>query len=396
MPSITSLQSQLSSFSLYNKRVLVRVDYNVPTHNNTIMNDFRLQATMATIDYILERGGTVILLTHRGRPQGYDNNLSNEIFVSWFNDKGYSIIFEPSLSALYEKSLHHKQTILLGENLRFFPEELTNDIQFAHQLARLGDYYVNDAFGVLHRTDTSITTVPTLFLPEARTIGLLIERELAHLNRLLKKTQRPFIAILGGSKITDKIELIESLIGRVDTILLCPALTFTFLYAQGKSVGTSLIDKTLVQQCTAIMKKAEQSSTTIHFPIDYLASATPAHETVSIIDSPEIPNNFFGITVGPKTVSLYAPILAKAATIFFNGVSGFLTDPQTLPYTHQLLQAVNSSSAYSVLGGGDSIAVAQYLNCTDSIDFISTGGGATIAYISNKQLPGLQVFSCHS
>jgi len=392
MSTIIRITSALHSANLRDKRVFLRADLNVPFKNGLLLDDHRLEALLPTIDLIQQKGGKIILVTHRGRPKKREANLSTQLLVPWFEKRGYSVDFEPHLDSAYKKSFQHTDRILLLDNIRFFLEEKTNSTTFAQTLARLGDYYVNDAFGLLHRTDNSITYVPKLFSRLNRTIGLLVEQELNMLNKLLEKTQHPFVLIVGGGKIGDKLPMLENFVQKADTILLCPAIVFTFLKAQNKPVGKSLVDERHLSTSKKILKKAVTQGCTIIFPLDYQVALEQFDGPLSYTDSAAIAHNAVGISIGPKTESIFAREIAQAKTIFFNGAIGDTGRKETLVGMKNILAAMAASKAFTVIGGGDSIAVARQFDLAQHMSYCSTGGGATLAYLSGRELPGLAAF----
>ncbi|MCK5632458.1 phosphoglycerate kinase [bacterium] len=384
-----NITSALHDANLTNQIILVRADLNVPMNKGKITNDYKLNRIIPTLELILKNHGKIILTTHCGRPQNCDPNLSTKNLLSWFKKKGYQIEFAENLETAKKKRASFSQILLL-ENLRFFPGELSGQKEFAKKLAALGDYYVNDAFGALHRTDISICLVPTFFSNSKRTIGLLIEQELIHLNKLLQKKKSPYVVLLGGAKIKTKLPLIKNFLEHADIILLCPAVVFTFLKVLGKSVGKSLVDNTLIDTCSKILNIAKEKNTQILFPVDYqISDSFDGIPTIS--NSNEIPQNAVGISIGPKTVSLFADEIKKAQTIFYNGVFGNEKNKDTLQSMKSILTAMKESNAFTIIGGGDTVAVAQKLGFDNSFDFYSTGGGATLAYLAGKKLPGLDV-----
>lgn len=384
------LKSPLPSLNLSGKRVFLRADLNVPLYNGAIVSDLKLQALRPTLDMILQNGGKIILATHIDRPKGYDPSLSTQILIPWFNAQGYTIDFESDLKQAYTKSFHDPKTILLLDNLRFFPEEKNHDAQFAQSLARLGDYYVNDAFGTIHRLDCSLIQVPQLFTADKRMFGLLIERELANAHRLLKP-EKPFTLIIGGNKISDKIPLIEQLLPHIDNLLLCPAIVFTFLKAENKPFGASLVDNDAIQACLNLKNLAEQHNVTLKTPLDYLVSHDTFHGPFYIVPENKLSDMDYGISIGPLTKELFGEIIARSKTIFYNGLMGDLNHPETLDGVQSLFTQMAQSKGYCVIGGGDSTAAAQILGLAQQIDFLSTGGGALIAYLSNQELPALEI-----
>ena len=380
---------QLVSWDCSNQRIFVRADLNVPLDNGKIVDDIKLQAVQPTLDYILKQNGTVILATHLGRPKGIDSSLSTERLVPWFKKNKYSIIFAPTLNEAYKLSFNNPKTIILLENLRFFPEEKDQSIDFAKQLAQCADRFVQDAFGALHRNETSITLLPLEFNESHRSVGFLIKKEIEELNTVCKNPKSPFCLILGGKKIKDKIELLKHLLPLVDTILLCPAILFSFMKAMGKSVGKSLVDESVLDQCKEILALADSLKKKIVFPIDFQVATGSIEGKLSYTD--HIESDQIGISIGPKTIELFTPIIEQSNTIFFNGAIGFLNRKETLVGMESILNAMAKSKGKTVVAGGDSIAAAHILNIK-GIDYYSTGGGATLSYLTGKPLPGLKPF----
>lgn len=383
----------LSNFNLTNKRVLLRADLNVPLKNGTIMNDYRLQAILPTINYIQCAGGKVILATHIGRPTGKDESLTTRLLIPWFVSHGYSVDFQADLTKAYSQSFNDPHTILLLENLRFFSGEKNNDAHFAQQLAKLGDYYVNDAFGTMHRTDASITITPTFFSPENRTIGFLVEHELKILTQLRDNPTQPFSLVLGGGKVADKIPIITALLPHLHALFLCPAISNTFVKAIGKSVGKSVVDEESLPLCKEIIHQAEKLGVMIQFPIDYYIARDSFNGPIvsDPVTADRFPESGVALSIGPETVSLYAKECMKDHTLFINGLMGDIRRPETLRGTQQLFNAIGQSSAFSIIGGGDSVAAVYQLGDASLFSYLSTGGGATLAYISGQPLPGLTV-----
>lgn len=382
--------SKLPEWNLANKRVLLRADLNVPIDQGHILDDTRLQAIRPTIDLIIQKGGQCIIITHMGEPTAYDPHLSTQQLIPWFKKNNYAIEFAHTPAEIFTKTSNTSAHITLLENLRFFPGEKNNDHLFAQELAQLGDYYVNDAFGTLHRTDTSITLVPLLFPQDKRSIGLLVEKELRVLNRLRDHPDHPFVLILGGSKAATKIPLITSLLDKVNTILLCPALAFTFAKALGKPVGKSLVDDTMLDACRTILQNGHEQNIDIVLPIDYQITDPNSTQPYTLIAAEKMPPDGVGISIGPKTIELFKEKMSKAKTIFFNGTPGFTDQPETLEGAKNLLHAITETSADTILSGGDSIAVAHMFGLLHAFTHVSTGGGATLTYLSGQTLPGLE------
>lgn len=385
------LESQIKGWNLAGKHVFVRADLNVPIYEGVIESDYRLRKIAQTLKLIIRHGGSIILASHRDRPAEPAPKYSLQQLVPWFQKNGFTIGFaySPEQAESMVKSMA-PGTILLLENLRFFAGEKTHDTHFAQMLAQLADYYVDDAFAALHRTDSSITLVPRYFDESKRTIGLLVEHELRMLNRLLINPIKPFVLIIGGSKISDKIKLIEHLVPHVDTIMLCPAIAFSFLKAVGISVGKSLVDLESVSLCRSIIEHAQQHNCKVMMPLDLQVADQSIDGSLSIIDVQKIPNTSVGISIGPKTIELYSHEIAQAKTIFYNGLMGFQERPETLQGMHAVLQAMTTSHAFTSIGGGDTVGAAEYLGFADSLSFYSTGGGATLSYLSGQPLPGIE------
>jgi phosphoglycerate kinase len=383
-------------WKIKNNRVFVRADLNIPLAHGKIINDFRLTSILPTINFILDHHGSIVLATHIGEPKNNNPILSTKILVPWFEQHGYSIEFIEDIATISPLKIMPKHILLL-ENLRFFPGEKNGDPFFAKQLANTAYYYINDAFGVSHRNDCSVTLLPYEFPENRRSIGLLIEKELQALNMLKNNPPRPFIAILGGKKIKDKIPLIHNLLNKVDTLLLCPALCFSFLKSLGKPVGQSLIDDSMLAMCKTIILKAESSNTPCLFPVDYqVAYDNQRKEQVdgpfSIVPANKFPHNAIGISIGPKTVELFAAEINQAKTIFLNCAMGFANKPETQESTKDIINAMATSSAKTVIAGGDSVDIALNTKNYQLINHLSTGGGAALAYLSDTLLPGLAAF----
>lgn len=382
----------IQALPLNNKTVFLRVDLNVPLKNGELLNDHRLHAIKPTLNYLRDKKATIILGTHIGRPANHEEYLSTKHLVPWFKKEGYPILFTPDLDNASELAKNNPGSIILLENLRFYPGEKKHNPAFAQQLAHLAEYYVNDAFALLHRNDTSITLTPGLFSRDTRAVGLLIEDELKHLEKLIDTPAHPFTLILGGGKVSTKIPLIKNMLSRIDNLLVCPAIVFTFLKALGKPVGNSLVEESSLDTCKEILDLAQQQNVTVTFPLDYQVARGSYNGPLSYIDADEFPSDGIGISIGPKTYELFGSIIRNSKTIFYNGLMGSVGRQETLSGINALLKAMAESEGYSVIGGGDSVAAAQLLGHADDISYLSTGGGATLTYLSGTPLPGLQFF----
>jgi len=381
------MKSKLTKWNLKDKRVFVRADLNVPIQHGKIIDDYRIRAALPTIDFIQSHGGIVILATHIGRPHNKETDLSTRHLVPWFEQHGYPIRWVPTIDAAHTQS---NASIILLENLRFFPGEQQGNATFAQQLAKLGEYYVDDAFATLHRDDASVALVPRFFAQDKRTIGFLVEKELEVLEPLRTNPSHPFVLMLGGKKVSDKIPLIQNLLDKVDTLILLPAIAFTFAKAMGKPVGKSLVDNNALDLCKDIMRHADEQGITILLPVDYQVAENNKDGALSIIDAEQFPDNAYGISIGPKTITLIREMLAPAHSIFFNGVPGFLERKETLKEAHKLFNIIAHANGNTIVCGGDTVAAAHLFGVTSEIDYLSTGGGATLTYLSGEPLPGLQ------
>lgn len=365
----------IENWNLVGKKVFVRCDGNVPLEKGIIQNDFRLKAILPTLALLKEKGALITLATHIGRPKGVDPELSTHPLKEWFASHGYR---SPVLTIL--------------ENLRFNPGENNQDISFARTLAQGMDYYVNDAWGLMHRKDTSITTLPLLFAPEKRAFGLLVRKELDALQRIKTNPEKPYVVLLGGGKTETKLPVIERLMTRnkASTIIVLPALAATFAQAQDKPIGKSLVDDALVYTAQTILKRLDCSDTLLLFPVDYTYVEDTWDGPLRTCDADDFPENGIAMAVGPRSLELFAPYIRNAATLFFNGAMGNPSRPETMKPLHELLHMIAASDAYSVIGGGNSVTEVENCNLMHDINYCSTGGGSTLLYISDEPLPGLE------
>ncbi len=377
--------SALPTTDLSDKRVFLRADLNVPLIDGVIVDDYRLRALQPTLDLLINKQAKIILATHIGRPTNASKELSTQYLLDWFAEHEYSVTWAATLEEAQQKIA--PGTIVLLENLRFFPEECRTDeeqLLYAEKLRSLADYYVNDAWALLHKQDVSITLLPSLF--KEKTIGLLIEKELKELKKL-RTPERPYVMILGGAKLS-KISFIEHALTVADTIIVLPALAFTFLKAQGIPVGDSLVDDSLLEQARKILHSAKNSSVELVLPVDYLLGNMDLTGPLTVLE--EIPDGKIGIAVGPASLERYSGIIKNAKMVFYNGAMGFFERPETLEPLRELLHSVAQANTYSVVGGGESVAAVNLFHLEQGISFCSTGGGATLYYLSYGALPGLE------
>jgi phosphoglycerate kinase len=373
------------------KRVIMRADLNISLKNGTIADDYRLQAALPSLKLLAKHAQRTVLLSHLGRPTPGSPapEHSLKLLVDWFNKAGLPVHWAPTIQA----AAQHKDGIVLLENLRFWPGEQEQSIEFAKSLAQLGDLYVHDAFALVHRSDTSITLLPGLFTPENRLVGIGLARELEHLDHIKTRPQQPFVVVLGGNKLPDKIPLLLELITgpaehRPQTILIGGALALPFLLAQGHPVGNYAIDPVITNTAAHILQTAISTGITIALPNDFFIQSGQK-KLLQSLGATDI-----CMDIGPETVHRFSQQLATAASIFANGTMGKYEENTFASGTNQILQVIATSTAYSVVGGGDCVTALRHLGRDNDINFVSTGGGATLAFLGTgdpfNQLPGLR------
>jgi phosphoglycerate kinase len=385
------MKKTLRDLEVQGKRVLVRVDFNVPMQDGQITDDRRIRESLPTIQYLLERGAKVILMSHLGRPKGKpDPQYSLRPVAERLSELlGRPVRFlEDCVGEAVEQAVQAMAPgeVVLLENLRFHPEEEANDDGFARALARLGDLYVNDAFGSAHRAHASTEGVAH-YLPAVA--GFLMEKELRYLGSVLTQPERPFVAILGGAKVHDKIGVIQNLLPKVDRLLIGGGMAFTFLKAQGYEIGRSLLDSDSLEFARRVLQEAGQK---IVLPVDVVVAPSPEAETqAQVVPVDQIPPDQMGLDIGPQTVARFREIVRLARTIVWNGPLGLFERAAFAEGTRGVLQAVAESGATSILGGGDTAAAAEQLGFADRITHISTGGGAALEFLEGRTLPGVAV-----
>ncbi len=393
----------LQDLPVNGKKVLMRVDFNVPLDNNAnITDDTRIVASLPSIRFIIEHGGAVILMSHLGRPKG---QRQKEFSLASCAKRLGELLQKPvklapdcigSETEALAKSLRPGEILLL-ENLRFHSaeEEPGRDTAFAQKLARLGDVYVNDAFGTAHRAHSSTATVAQYF-PNKAAAGLLLQKEIQFLGDHLDKPDRPFYAVVGGKKISTKLGVLQSLLKKADALFLGGAMAFTFLKAKGISVGNSLVEDDLIAKAKEILSEADKLKVKIWLPIDVvvvprLDELATAERIITVADG--VPAGMMGVDIGPKTQTLYAEELKKASCILWNGPMGVFELPQFARGTEEIARALADLDAITIVGGGDSIAAIQGLGLGNKMSHLSTGGGATLEYIEFGSLPGINALS---
>jgi len=377
---------------LSGRRVFVRADFNVPLRDGEVVDDLRIRATLPTIEELRGRGAALVLASHLGRPGGEprDDLRMDPVAKRLADLSGVEVtkvdeVVGPEAGGA-AGSLGPGELLLL-ENLRFDPGEEANDPSFAGALASLTDAYVNDAFGAAHRAHASVVGVAE-HLPAAA--GLLMAREVEVLSRLLEGPDEPFVAILGGAKISDKLGVVRSLLDRVDALLIGGAMAFTFILAQGGEVGGSLVEPDRVEEVRATLEEASRRDVLIVLPEDVVAAPEASQDArTQTVRAGEIPGGLRGLDIGPRSVEEFARVIADARTIFWNGPMGVVElEPFSLG-TRGVAQAVAGTNAFSVVGGGDSIAAIRRLGFEDDVDHLSTGGGASLEFLEGRDLPGV-------
>lgn len=382
----------VSDLDMGGKRVLVRVDFNVPLQDGVVTDDGRIRAALPTIEYLRRQGARVILVSHLGRPKGQvveelrmapvARRLS-ELLGSEVKTVPACVGPEVEQAAA---SLADGEVLLL-ENVRFYPGETKNDPDFAKQLAAVADAFVNDAFGAAHRAHASTVGVAEL-LPAAA--GFLIQRELEFLGRALENPEKPFLAVLGGAKVSDKIGVIRNLLPKVDALAIGGGMAYTFLKAQGHEVGQSLVDEERVELAKELMDEARQHDVELLLPVDVVVADRFAEDAArKVVDVTDIPADWQGLDIGPKTRKLFAKQIERARTIVWNGPMGVFEWAPFAEGTEEVAKAMAASGGVTIVGGGDSAAAVAQYGLSDKVSHVSTGGGASLEFLEGKELPGI-------
>ena len=383
----------IRDYDFSGKRALVRVDFNVPLKDGEVTDDTRIRAALPTIKFILDAGGSVVVMSHFGRPKGKKNP---EFSMAPIAKKFASLLGRPVELASdvigdevtkEVKNLKSGEVLLL-ENVRFYPGEEKNDPEFAKQLSLFGDVYVNDAFGTAHRAHASTAGVAQYLNSYA---GFLIEKEVKFMAPLLENPDKPFVAIIGGSKVSSKIGVLESLVNTCDTIVIGGGMAYTFLAVQGHTIGKSLVEEEFKDTATSFLAKAKEKGVEVILPIDHLCGAEFKEDTKAItVDSADIPADLIGMDIGPKTVKLVVAAVSGAKSVVWNGPMGVFEFDAFAQGTLTVAKALAACKGITVVGGGDSVAAINKFDLADKISHVSTGGGASLEFLEGKVLPGIK------
>lgn len=388
------MKKTIKDIEVSGKKVLVRCDFNVPMQNGEITDDIRITSALPTIRYLIENNAAVILMSHMGRPKGEPKPEFTLKPVAERLQKllGQEVIFAQSdvvVDAEVEAAaaaLEPGQVMLL-ENVRYRKEETKNEEPFTGQLAALGEIFVNDAFGTAHRAHCSTAGLAS-YMPAVS--GFLIEKEVKFLGDALENPERPFVAIMGGAKVGDKIPVIKNLMKKVDTLLIGGGMTYTFIKAMGYDIGTSLLDEESIELAGELLAQARQDGVQLLIPVDSVCAKEFSNDSERIIcESASMAEGYMGMDIGPKTVELYTDVIAKAKTVVWNGPCGVFEMPNFEEGTKAIAKALADSDAVTIVGGGDSAAAAEQFGVADKMTHISTGGGASLEFLEGKELPGI-------
>lgn len=388
------MKKTVKDIEVSGKKVLVRCDFNVPMQDGRITDDIRITSALPTIKYLIENDAKVILMSHMGRPKG---EAKPEFSLKPVADRlsellGQDVIFaasdvvvDDSVKAAAE-SLEPGQVMLL-ENVRYRAEETKNQEPFTGELASLGEIFVNDAFGTAHRAHCSTAGLAE-YMPSVS--GFLIEKEVKFLGDALEAPQRPFLAIMGGAKVGDKIPVIENLLKKVDSLIIGGGMSYTFFKAMGYEIGTSILDEDSIELAKELMEKAEKAGVELLLPIDTVCAKEFDNESEKgVFDRDKIPADMMGMDIGPKTAEMYKAAVSKAKTIVWNGPAGVFEMPNFAEGTRAIAKALAESDAVTIIGGGDSAAAVEQFGYADKMSHISTGGGASLEFLEGKELPGI-------
>jgi phosphoglycerate kinase len=401
-PAKKNCMSNFRQFNFKGKKALIRVDFNVPLDKQTqaITDDTRMRATLPTLQKILSDGGSAILMSHLGRPKGGpEEKYSLKHLVEHLHQLlggNTDVLFANDCigeQAFLTASMLAPGQVLLLENLRFYKEEEAGDKGFAEKLSQLGDVYVNDAFGTAHRAHASTSVMADFFDPEHKLFGLVMEGEVEAAEKVLHSSEKPFVAIIGGAKVSDKILILENLLDRATDIIIGGGMAYTFLKAMDGHIGNSLCEEDRLETARSIVEKAEAKGVQIHLPSDsIIADKFDAAAATSTAPSNQIPEGWMGLDIGPNACSEFANVICQAKTILWNGPMGVFEMAKFQHGTKEVATAVaevTQAGAFSLVGGGDSVAAVNQFGFADKVSYVSTGGGAMLEFFEGKELPGI-------
>ncbi len=393
----TLFMKTINDFDFKNKKAIIRVDFNVPLDENFNVTDAtRIDAAKPTIDKILADGGSVILMSHLGRPKGVEEKYSLKHIINKVSEiLGVTVQFASNCVGEEAKNASDNLkpgSVLLLENLRFHAEEEAGDVAFAKELASLGDIYVNDAFGTAHRAHAS-TTIIAQFFPNEKCFGLLLAKEIESLNKVLKDSKKPVTAVLGGSKVSSKITVIENILDKVDHMIIGGGMTYTFVKALGGKIGNSICEDDKQELALEILRLAKEKGVQIHIPVDVLAADDYSNSAnTQFVDVREIPDGWEGLDCGPKSLENFKKVILESKTILWNGPLGVFEMESFANGTIQLgnfIAEATANGAFSLVGGGDSVAAVKQFGFEDKVSYVSTGGGAMLEMLEGRILPGI-------
>ena len=370
------------------KRVLVRCDFNVPIEEGVITDDRRIEEALPTLRRLIQQGAVVLIASHLGRPKGVDQKLSLGIVAERLSTLigQHVALLNDCVGPVVEDAVKRAQPgdVFLLENVRFHPEEEANDPDFARRLAANADYFVNDAFGTAHRAHASTEGVAHLLPAYA---GYLIRKEMEHLGAAVDDPQRPFVAVMGGSKVADKIVLIDNLLPKVDKLLIGGGMAYTFLKAKGYGIGTSLLDAASVDHCAKLLA---ENSNKIVIPVDFvIADAFAADANTQVVSQADIPDGWMGLDIGPESRQIFSEAIEAAGTVLWNGPVGVFEMDRFAGGTRAVAEAMSNSNGSTIVGGGDSAAAVEKFGYAAAMSHVSTGGGASLEFLEGKELPGI-------
>ena len=396
--------SKFSQHNFKNEKALVRVDFNVPLDADfNITDDTRMRAAIPTIKKILDDGGSVILMSHFGRPKsGPEEKYSLKHLLSHLKEllPGVTVLFSnDSIGSEAEQKAKDLKPgeVLLLENLRFHKEEEKGDAEFAKKLASLSDVYVNDAFGTAHRAHASTAVIAQFFPADKKMFGLLMNAEVSNADKVLNSSEKPFTAILGGAKVSDKIEIIENLLKKANNIIIGGGMAYTFLKAQGKEIGSSLCEEDKLDLANDILSKAKAQNVQFLLPVDSVVADKFSEDAdTKIVSNDDIEKGWMGLDIGPESINIFTKTIMESKTILWNGPMGVFEMEKFQAGTKAIAETIakaTENGAYSLVGGGDSVAAINEFNLADKVSYVSTGGGALLEYFEGKELPGIKAIN---